>query len=390
MKRLLDISSSFVAGLLGAILFFILAMTLHWGGLGQQTSTNSVSIPTSVAAERSTVPVSTGGAMDAEQVYARNADSAVQIVSTFPGQDSGFFHTSQEQQGVGSGFVVSPDGYILTNAHVVSDNTASISGESIKATDIEVNFRNGKKAKATVVGSDLTSSDVAVIKVDPQGLDLVPAAMGDSDAVRVGEPVFAIGSPFGVYESSMTSGIVSAVNRTVESPEAGFTIANAIQTDAAINRGNSGGPLFNSRGEVIGLNEQIATTSGGSEGVGFAVPINTAKQVMDQIIANGEVTYPWMGVKGQTVDSEAAKELSLIVDKGALLSDVQAGAPADKAGLKSGDVIIKIEDKDVAKMEDVTGFLSTRKPGDMVKVTYVRGSETKETTIELGTRPNGS
>jgi len=382
VKRFLESLMSLAAGLAGAVLFFMVALSLHWGGLGQQTGTDTIPAATP---EVSSIPVSTGNFAGPEQVYAKYADSVVQIVSTFEGQGSGFYHSSsQSEQGIGSGFVASPDGYILTNAHVVTSDTTQ---QAVKASDIEVKFKNGKTTKASIVGYDLTSSDVAVIKIDPQGLDLTPVILGDSDAVKVGESVFAIGSPFGVYESTMTAGIVSATRRTVESPEAGFTIQDAIQTDAAINRGNSGGPLFNSRSEVIGLNEQIASTSGGSEGVGFAVPINTAKKVMEQIISNGSVEYAWMGVVGQSVDQAAATRLSLTVNKGALISEVQAGGPSEKAGLKSSDVIVKIDDQDVASMENVTSILVTHRPGDKVKVTYVRGSETGEVEVELGKRP---
>lgn len=381
-KNLIYIVNGIIAGLAGAALFFMAAYFLHWGGIGQDRTT--VTVPGASGAQV-TQPVSTGGGLSPAQIYEKNADSTVKIISTIEsGRTTPFHPNGQGSQSIGSGFVVSPEGYILTNAHVVVDYQ---NNTPLKASKVEVNFRNGKKAEATVVGYDLTSSDIAVLKVDPQGLDLAPVTLGDSEAVVVGEPVVAIGSPFGLYSSSITAGIVSATNRTVESPESGFVINNAIQTDTAINSGNSGGPLFNSRGEVIGLNEQIATVSGGSEGVGFAVPINTAKLVMEQIIAKGQVEYAWMGVVGQTVDAQTAKDLNLSVDKGALVSDVQSGGPVEKAGLQKGDVIIKIDDRDITSMEDVTDVLIDRKPGDRVKVTYMRGSESKEVEVELGKRP---
>lgn len=380
-KNLIYIVNGIVAGLAGSAIFFVAAFYLHWGGIGQDRTT--VTIPGAAPVE-STQPVAVSGGLTPAQIYDKYADSAVQIVSTFEGGRSSLFHPGQESEAIGSGFVASSEGYILTNAHVVVDYQAQTPA---KASKVEVNFRNGKKAEGTIVGYDLTSSDVAVIKIDPQGMDLVPANLGDSDAVVVGEPVVAIGSPFGLYSSSITAGIVSATDRSVESPETGFVIQNAIQTDTAINSGNSGGPLFNTRGEVIGLNEQIATVSGGSEGVGFAVPINTAKRVMEQIIAKGEVEYAWMGVVGQTVDAESASELKLTVEQGALISEVQSGGPAEAAGLEKGDVIVKIEDRDIKTMEDVTDVLVDRKPGDRIKVTYVRGSDTKEAEIELGKRP---
>lgn len=385
-KTVLNIANALIAGLAGAAIFFTAAYYLHWGGINGTQDRPTVTIPTATAQLTQPASTSTGATMGPEEVFQKYADSAVQIESTFDGVGGGFFHANNSAQGIGSGFVVSSDGYILTNGHVIVDTESG--SAPVKASKVQVNFRNGKQAEASIVGYDLTSSDIAVIKVDPSGLDLLPAQLGDSESVRVGETVAAIGSPFGLYSSSITAGIVSAINRTVESPESGFVINNAIQTDAAINRGNSGGPLFNMRGEVIGLNEQIATTSGGSEGVGFAVPINTAKRVMQQIVEKGSVEYAWMGVVGQSLDPEAARGENLSVTAGALLSDVQSGGPAEKAGLAKGDVIIKIDDKDIKTMEDVSSILSNRKPGDKVKVTYVRGSDTKEVEIELGTRPS--
>lgn len=384
-KTVLNIINALIAGLAGAAIFFSASYYLHWGGINNFQDRPYVTIP--AASSQVTQPVSTsnGATMGPEEVFQKYADSVVQIDSTFQGGATGFFHASGNAQGIGSGFVVSQDGYILTNGHVIVDTETG--SAPVKASKVEVNFRNGKKAEATIVGYDLTSSDIAVIKVDPSGLDLVPAQMGDSESVKVGETVAAIGSPFGLYSSSITAGIVSAINRTVESPEAGFVINNAIQTDAAINRGNSGGPLFNMSGQVIGLNEQIATTSGGSEGIGFAVPINTAKRVMQQIVEKGSVEYAWMGVVGQSLDAEAARGENLSVDKGALITDVQSGGPAEKAGLKKGDVITKIDGQDINTMEDVSSVLSNRTPGDKVKVTYVRGSDTQEVEIELGKRP---
>jgi S1-C subfamily serine protease len=248
MKQMKNILTGAVAGIAGAALFFLIAWALNWGGLGEEEKSEPV-----VAMPPQLSSVETDGSSDAntfgpEQIYEAYADSVVQIVSTFEGQND-FFNIDQDQQGIGSGFITSADGYILTNAHVVS-----LEGSGDEATSVEVNFRNGETLDAEVVGLDLTSSDVAVLKVDPGEMELVPSVLGDSDAVNVGEPVVAIGSPFGLYSSSITAGIVSATDRTVESPESGFVIQDAIQTDAAINRGNSGGPLFNLKGEVIGLN----------------------------------------------------------------------------------------------------------------------------------------
>jgi S1-C subfamily serine protease len=383
-QKFISATTALIAGLGGAALFFLIAWSLNWGGLGeeQQTETESAMPPqlSSVPTDSSSGGASSGN-LTPEQIYESYADSVVQIVSTFEGEND-FFGNDQGQEGIGSGFITDSDGYILTNAHVVT-----LEGSGDRADKVEVNFRNGETVEAEIVGLDLTSSDVAVIKVDPEGLDLVPSVLGDSDAVSVGEPVVAIGSPFGLYSSSITAGIVSANDRTVESPESGFVIQDAIQTDAAINRGNSGGPLFNLKGQVIGLNEQIISVSGGSEGVGFAVPINTAKRVMTQILEKGEVEYAWMGVIGQTIDGDTAADLDLSVESGALVSEVLEDGPANEAGLESGDVIIKVDDHEITSMEDVTGLLVEYNPGDKVKITYVRGDDTEETEVELGKRP---
>ena len=381
MKRAVNILISVAAGIAGAALLLLVAFLLNWGGLGGAAP--AVTIP-GAAPEISGTPVSTGGSMGPSQIYDKYANSAVQIVATFD-QPRDLFHTGGEQQGIGSGFVVSSEGYIITNAHVV---TTAGTGSGGTAPKLEVNFKDGKKAEASIVGYDITGSDIAVIKVEPAGLDLVPVVLGDSTKVQVGEPVVAIGSPFGVYDSSLTAGVVSAIDRNVEAPEAGFVIQDAIQTDAAINRGNSGGPLFNARGEVIGINEQIISESGGFEGVGFAVPINTAKRVMDEIIATGEVEYAWMGVVGQTVDEQLAADKDLPVTEGALVSKVLGDGPSAKAGIEEGDIIIRFDDKEIKEMEDVTDLLLDYNPGDKVKITVVRNGENKELEVELGKRPS--
>ncbi len=389
--KLLSLINNTAAGVAGAAILLLLAFALHIGGLGNEPASQPQATQATATApqEFTQAPAPAGAAMTPEQIFQKYGDSAVEIDSTFQSQGGGFFNMGQQpaEQGIGSGFVVSKDGYILTDAHVVANSGSQTGGPAGKAAKVQIKFRDGKTVQAQVVGYDLTSSDVALLKVDPKGLNLVPAVLGDSDKVQVGEPVVAIGSPFGVYSSSLTAGVVSAVNRTVESPEQGFTINNAIQTDAAINRGNSGGPLFNSQGQVIGLNEQIATTSGGSEGVGFAVPINIAKKVEAQIIKTGQVQYAFMGVVGQTVDSDLAKTQRLSVDHGALLTEVQSGSPAEKAGLKQGDVITAIDGQNMNTMEDVTAYLVQKKPGDKIKVTYTRGKDSHDANLQLGQRP---
>ncbi len=287
-------------------------------------------------------------------------------------------------------------GHILTNAHVVSD-----SGQ--RATKLTVTFKgNGSQTRsvtAKIVGVD-TQSDVAVVKVDPSGLTLNPLPMGDSNAVQVGEPVVAIGNPLQL-EFTLTSGIVSAIHRDL-SPQAGTNIFNGIQTDAAINPGNSGGPLIDASGKVIGINESIESTTGGNQGLGFAVPIDTAKNSFNQIKNNGKVTYAWMGVTLETLTPDLAKTFKYAVSQGALVGTVQPGSPAAKAGIKGGtstvtvqgqqftvggDVITAIDGKPVTSAADLAQAITSHKPGDTVTVTINRHGVTSTVKVTLGTRP---
>ncbi|HJW74490.1 MAG TPA: trypsin-like peptidase domain-containing protein [Thermoleophilia bacterium] len=341
----------------------------------------------------------TGGGLSPAEIYQRYSQGVVEIIATFSGSSGQqqFFGPAGPQKALGSGFVVSNDGYILTNAHVVSEN-----GQTVKT--VQVVFKGTgmetKTVSGTVVGSDDTS-DVALIKVDPAKVGtLDPIPLGDSDAVQPGEPVVAIGNPLG-YDFSITSGIVSATRRNLDSPN-GSTISNGIQTDAAINEGNSGGPLIDSTGKVIGINEQIASQSGGNQGLGFAVPVNTAVKVMDQLKTKGSVTYAWLGISGQTVTSDVAKALGLKVEKGVLVARVVPGSPAEKAGIKGGsseqalqgqpyvtggDLITGIDGTTITSMEQLSGIINGHKPGETVKVTIVRDSGTKTLTVKLGERP---
>jgi S1-C subfamily serine protease len=303
----------------------------------------------------------------------------------------------QTEQALGSGFVVSREGYILTNAHVVSSN-----GQTVKT--VRVVFKGlgsqTKQVSGTVVGADNTS-DVALIKVDPSKLgplDVIP--LGNSAGVQPGEPVVAIGNPLG-YDFSITAGIVSATNRDLQSPN-GATISNGIQTDAAINEGNSGGPLIDSSGHVIGINEQIATQSGGNEGLGFAVPIDSAVGVMGQLKKSGSVTYAWLGISGETLTADVAQALGIKTTQGVLVTQVRAGTPAAKAGLKGGtaqlslqgqtyqvggDIITAINNTKLSGMEQLTTIIAAHKPGDVVSLTIVRDSQTKSIKVTLAARP---
>ena len=347
-----------------------------------------------------TAAVTTTGLTPA-QIYQKYARGVVEIISTFKGSPANNifpFGQSQAQQALGSGFVVSSDGYILTNAHVVSEN-----GQTVKT--VEVVFKGTgtqtTRVTGTVVGADNTS-DVALIKVDPSKVGtLDPIPLGNSNAVQPGEPVVAIGNPLG-YDFSITSGIVSATNRNLQSPN-GSVISNGIQTDAAINEGNSGGPLIDSTGHVIGINEQIASQSGGNQGLGFAVPINTAINVMNQLKKTGTVTYAWLGIEGQTLSPDVAKALNLKATQGVLVAAVVPGSPAAKAGIKGGqrqrllqgqlyvtggDIITAIDGKQLTSMDQLAAIIAAHKPGDPVKLNVVSGTTTKTVTVTLGTRPS--
>jgi putative serine protease PepD len=263
--------STMVAGFIGAAL--LVGVGYATGILGGSTTTQTI-----VKGQPASYTTTSG--IDAQQIYKNNINGVVEIVSTFPGTTDMWGQSSGDQQGIGTGFVVSKDGEILTNAHVVSES-------GVTASSVVVVFKNGTDTQgtqipATIVGAD-ESTDVALIKIDPSQapVALTPVNLGDSSQVAVGENVVAIGNPLGL-DFSLSTGVVSATNRELQSPN-GATITGGIQTDAAINPGNSGGPLFNAAGEVIGINEQIDSQSGGNEGIGFAVPINTAVQVMQQM-----------------------------------------------------------------------------------------------------------
>ena len=323
-------------------------------------------------------------------IYDRDGPGVVFIQSDIPSQTTSPFGLP-DQGGVatGSGFVLDRDGYVLTNAHVVED-----------AREVAVRFtEDSSLVQAKVVGSDL-SSDLAVLKVDPDDAPkLVPLSLGDSADLHVGDPVIAIGNPFG-YSRTVTTGIVSALQRQITAPN-NFQIDNVIQTDASINPGNSGGPLIDAQGEVIGINSQIATGgSNGSVGIGFAVPVSTAKEIVPQLKENGEVERAYLGVTTSTVTEQMAEDLNLPVDQGALIQEVVSGGPADKAGLRGGrtaiaqglrvggDVIVKVDGQDIHQNSDVADAILDRKPGDEIEIEYFRGDDRKSTTVKLGKRPD--
>jgi S1-C subfamily serine protease len=301
--------------------------------------------------------------------------------------ESSPFGVPQEGDATGSGFVVDKDGTILTNAHVVQG-----------ADSVSVSFEDGgKQVDADVKGVD-PSSDLAVLKIDPsevKNLQVLP--LGDSSKAEVGDPVVAIGNPFG-YSRTVTTGIVSGLQREITAPD-GFQISNVIQTDASINPGNSGGPLLDADGRVIGINSQIATGGGqGSVGIGFAIPVNTAKQLLPQLRQGGEVQHAWLGVQMTDVNQDTAKELDLPVDKGALVVEATQGGPADDAGLhggdsqtgKGGDLIVSVDGKAIESSDDLAAAIASKKPDDKVEVEYYRGNDKKSVEVKLGERPDSA
>jgi S1-C subfamily serine protease len=301
------------------------------------------------------------------------------------------FGLPQEQQGTstGSGFVIDKDGTIATNAHVVEG-----------ATKVSVRFGDGAAHPAKILGVD-KSTDLALLKIDPKGVDLHPLPLGSSHGIQVGDPTVAIGNPFGL-DRTLTTGVVSALQRHIKAPN-GFTIDNVIQTDAAINPGNSGGPLIDATGRVIGINSQIETgsNSNGNVGIGFAIPIDTVKQKIGTLKKTGTIKYAYLGVSTQTIDSSFAGLLP--VKDGALVQTVTAGSPAAKAGLQGGDItaqvggtpvalggdiITKCDDQTITSADDLSSLVGRHKAGDKVKITFIRDGKTKTVEVTLGTRPS--
>jgi S1-C subfamily serine protease len=399
MGRLRSYALTFVAG--AAVTAIVLVVLMATGVLPVRTQKTTV-VSTPAAAPAASAGATAAGATSSltpAEIYRREASGVVEVVSTLQTTEQTFFGpVTGQSQALGSGFVVSKQGYILTNAHVVSSD-----GQA--ASKVSVVFKGAGSqttaVAARIVGIDATS-DVAVLKVDPaQTPRLTPLPLGDSTTVQVGEPVVAIGNPLG-YDFTLTAGIVSATDRNLQSPN-GATISNGIQTDAAINEGNSGGPLIDGAGRVIAINEQIASQSGGNQGLGFAVPIDTAVSVMDQIEKTGKAVYAWLGVSGQTISPDVAKALGLKVAQGVLVASVDSGSPAAKAGIRGGtrqvalqdqvyvtggDIITRIDGGAVTDNDDLSAFVTAHKPGDRVKVTLVRGSQTLTLQITLGTRPS--
>jgi S1-C subfamily serine protease len=328
-------------------------------------------------------PAAEDSTLSIGEIYRRSHEGVVEITVT---SSSASPFGEGDSQSQGSGFVYDASGHVVTNEHVVDG-----------AESVAVRFWNGDIYKATVVGSD-PSTDLAVIKVDAPLSILTPLTIGDSSKLQVGDGVVAIGSPYGL-EETVTSGIVSALHRQMRATN-GFTINDSIQTDAAINHGNSGGPLLNARGQVIGVNAQIRSESNSSAGVGFAIPSNTIRLIATQLIADGKVEHAYLGVSVQTIPGSVASELDLVA--GVALQDVTAGTPAAKARLRAstgtkvvdgeryaigGDVITEFDGEKVTTAEELQRAVDSKRPGDTVSITYWRDGDTKTVDVKLTTRP---
>ena len=319
------------------------------------------------------------------RIYRQASPAVANILTKATEYD--FFMDPVPVEGAGSGFIIDPRGYILTNYHVVEG-----------AQSIEVVLGDQSRHPAKYIGAD-QRNDVALIKIDPKGKQLTTLKFGDSTAIQVGQKVLAIGNPFG-FQSTLTTGVVSAVGRTVQTSQTTF-IEEAIQTDAAINRGNSGGPLIDTHGDVIGINSAIYTPTGTTAGIGFAIPINTAKNIANDLITSGRVHRAFLGVETYALAGGLAEALDLPIQEGLLVETVTKGGPAAAAGIHGGDrivqagmrrfyiggdVIVAIDGQKVANQFDVNLVLNHHRPGDSVNVTVYRGGKKMDIPVKLGER----
>ncbi len=382
-----------IAGVLALLLATGLVACGDDEGTGSGDSVATTTTTTTAADSRPVV--GSGSDFDPQAIYAEAAPSVVTILSLVGDSDN------PTSAGQGSGFVISDEGEIVTNAHVVTDATEAGGSTPInEADEVYVEFGDRNQVPADILGID-PNADVALIKVDPDGLDLNPIELGDSDSIQVGAPVAAIGSPFG-QEQSLSVGIVSATDRSIDSLTQ-FKIDGAIQTDTSINPGNSGGPLIGADGRVVGIDQQINTTSGGNEGVGFAVPINLVKRSVDQLRENGKVEYAYIGVKSQPLYPQLAEKLGIDAPTGSLISSVVSGGPADGAGLRGGsgdkiefqgrkvtvggDTIVAVDGQKLESENDLSRLIATYDPGDEVTLTIIRDGDEQDIDVTLGTRP---
>ena len=339
--------------------------------------------------------VGRSGNFDPRAIYKRLSPGVVTVISLFRG---GLLDTAGGEGGQGSGFVLDGQGYVATNAHVVT--TGSEGGNGVRRAErVFVEFSDGNRVPAAIVGDD-PNADVALLKLETGGLSLTPLRLGTSKDIEVGEPVAAIGSPFSENQS-LSIGVVSAVDRNIESLTQ-FQIGNAVQTDAAINPGNSGGPLLDAHGRVIGINAQIKSESGGGEGVGFAIPVDTVRRSLRELRRDGRVSYGYLGVTSLVLWPQAAKRLGLDVRDGAAVQRVEQGSPAEKAGIRpaddeiefqgvtlprGGDVIVAVDGRRLTRTDDLADVISEMSAGERVRLELLRDGERRRVEVRLGQRP---
>src|SRR5215211_2251499 len=392
-------SSSIGAAVIGGLVVGLLGWIAIAAGWVQSSNSDTTTTVPALASTPAPEPASqsSGKGLTVNQIYQQDAPGVAFIqAQTKPQPSSPLdpFGGGGGGTATGSGFVIDHEGHVLTNAHVVEG-----------ATKIEVTLGRSDSSQpvsAEVVGKD-PSTDVALLKVDAPPDELHPLQLGNSGDAHVGDPVVAIGNPFAL-DRTVTSGIVSALQRQIKAPN-GFTIDNVLQTDAAINPGNSGGPLLNASGQVIGINSQIESPNGGGNvGIGFAIPVNTVRDVVQQLLQSGTVEHAYLGISGTDLTPQIAHVLNLSVDQGALVQSVTPGGPAAKAGVKGGngnatvtvdgarihpggDVITAIDGEPVHSMTDVIDAISSKQPGDSVELSVVNGSEKSTVSVTLGNRP---
>jgi S1-C subfamily serine protease len=380
-----------------ALLLVLAAAVVAGCGSGNATpghdSSESSTVATSAeasgeASEAPEVAIETAApGFDATRIFEEASPGVVTIRSIF----------GPESAAEGSGFVLNEEGEIVTNAHVVTDES---SGSRKPAEEVFVEFSDHNVVEAEIVGFD-PFADVALLKIDPDGFELHPLQLGDDAALKVGQPVAAIGSPFG-EEQSLSTGVISATNRSVKSLTQ-FQIIGAIQTDASINPGNSGGPLLDANARVLGINQQIETSSGANSGVGFAVPTSAIERSIKQLREKGTAEYAYIGVSSESLYPQLAEKLGLDTEFGGIVAEVVPGGPADKAGLEGGDeklvfqgqpyrvggdVILQVDGQDVVEVDDLAQFVSEHEPGEKVDLTILHDGKRKQVEVTLERRPD--
>jgi S1-C subfamily serine protease len=393
--RLLPLAGLLAAGVAGGAIALAGAAAF---GIGKTTTTVRQLEPAAAASSPAAFESRRAGrGLSANEIFRRDSPGVVQVTSTQIVQTPadpffGFGPTTQQEKALGSGFVMDKTGHIVTNYHVVAN-----------ARSVEVSFSNSDNLKARIVGAD-PSTDIAVLQVDAKSRALTPLPFGNSDAVHVGDSVVAIGNPLG-YDRSMTAGIVSAVQREISAPNE-YQIDHVIQTDAPINHGNSGGPLIDTRGQVIGVNAQIATgnsSSDGNIGIGFAIPINTVRTVVGQLIRKGKVEHAFLGITAKPVTSDIARLFRLPVSHGLLVVAVQPGSGAAAAGLRAGtetavvsgeswpiggDVVVSADAVSLSSLDQLRDVIDGKKPGQSISLAIYRGSDKLTLHVKLGRQPS--